>query len=189
MFKGSWMRAAVVLTVAGTLACSQEKPAQNAITAAENALAAAPAEAQVYAANAYKMATDKIAAAKQALEQKDYKLAVTSANEATAKVGEFAAAIEAKKTELTRSWTALDGELPGMVAAIDRRVTELSGMRRLPAGITKASVDSAKASLAEMRATWGDAVAAHDGGNMMDAVTKATGIKTKVAEIMSALKM
>jgi hypothetical protein len=75
MFSGSWRRAAVVLTVAGVLGCSPEKPAQNAIAAAEEALAAASADAQTYAADAYVMATTKIAEAKQALEQQDYKLA------------------------------------------------------------------------------------------------------------------
>jgi len=171
------------------VACSQEKPAQNAITAAENALGAASADAQVYAADAYKMATDKIAAAKQALENKDYKTAVASANEATAKIGELGTAIEAKKTELAQSWASLDADLPGMVSAIDQRITELGTMRRLPAGITKATLDGAKTTLSEMKETWGEAVAAHDGGNLMDAVTKGTDVQTKAAQVKTALKM
>jgi len=189
MFSGSWKRAAVVLTVAGLVACSQAKPAQNAITAAENALTAASADAQVYAADTYQMATDKIAEAKQALENKDYRTAVASAKEAETTIGEFGAAIEAKKTELAQSWTTLETELPGAVNAIDTRVAELGKLRRLPAGITKDMVDGAKTTLAAMRATWGEAVAAHDGGNLMDAVTKGTSVQTQAAQLKTDLKM
>jgi hypothetical protein len=189
MFSGSWRRAAVVLTVAGVLGCSPEKPAQNAIAAAEEALAAASVDAQTYAADAYVMATTKIAEAKQALEQQDYKLATASAGEATTAIEGFAAAIETKKAELGEMWTALSGELPGTVTAIDARIEELSKMRRLPAGMTKATLDGAKASTAELRTMWGEAVAAFDGGNLMEAVMKGSACKDKALEVKGALVM
>ena len=189
MFSGSWGRAAVVLTAAGALACSPAKPAQNAITAAEEALAAAPAEAQTYAADAYTAATTKLAEAKQALEQQDYKLATASANEASTAIGGFATAIESKKAELTAMWSELSGAMPNAVAALDGRIAELSKMRRLPAGMTKATLDGAKASVAEIKSTWGEAVAAFDGGDLMQAAMKGSRCQQKVSEARSALVM
>ena len=189
MFRGSWTRAAVMVTAAGAFACSPAKPAQNAITAAEEALAAAPADAQTYAADAYVTATTKLAEAKQALEQQDYKLALASANEAAAKAGEFAAAIASKKTELTEMWTGLSGEMPNAIAALDARIAALGKMGRLPAGMTKATVDGAKASVAEIRTMWGEAVAAFDGGNLIEAAMKGSTCRQKVTHVRSALVM
>ena len=189
MFSGSWKRAAVLLTAAGVLACSPEKPAQNAIAAAEEALAAAPAEAQTYAADAYVTVTTKIAEAKQAVEQQDYKLAVTSAKDATTAIAGFAAAIESKKAELGQMWIELSGEMPAAVTALDARIEALSKMRRLPAGMTKANLDGAKASVAEIKTMWGEAVAAFDGGNLLEAAKTGSACKQKVADVRSALVM
>lgn len=189
MFSGSLKLAAVMLAVAGVVACSPEKPAQNAIAAAEEALAAAPADAQTYAGDAYVAATTKIAEAKQALEQQDYKLAVSSANEATTAIGGFAAAIETKKAELGTMWSELSGEMPATVGAIDARIEELSKMRRLPAGMTKATLDGAKASVAEIKTMWGEAVAAFEGGNLMEATMKGSTCKDRALEVKGALMM
>lgn len=189
MLTRPWSRVATVLVAAGALACSQQGPAQNAIDAAEAALTAAPADAQVYAAELYDSATGKIAEAKTAFETQDYKTALASAQEATTKVGEFAAAIEAKKAELATAWGTLGQEMPTAVSALDSRIAELSRMRRLPAGMTTATLNAAKTGVAEVKQLWTDATAAFDGGNLMDAVTNASACKTRIGELKAALGM
>jgi hypothetical protein len=65
----------------------------------------------------------------------------------------------------------------------------LSKMRRLPAGMDKAKVDAAKASLAEMTSSWTQAMDAYKGGKVAEAVMMASGIQSKAGETMSALGM
>jgi hypothetical protein len=189
MLTRPWSRVAAVVVAAGALACSQQGPAQSAITAAEAALTATPADAQVYAADLYTAITGKITEAKTAFEAKDYKTALASAQEASTRVGEFGAAIETKKTELNTAWGTLSQEMPTAVTALDNRITELSRMRRLPAGMTTATLNSAKTGVAEVKQLWTDATAAFDDGNLMDAVTNANSCKTRIGELKSALGM
>jgi hypothetical protein len=99
------------------------------------------------------------------------------------------AAVTAKKTELTASWTSMSEGLPGMVQAIQSRVDILSKSKKLPTGLDQATFDGAKANLAAVTQTWADSTAAFGAGNLMSAVTKAQEVKTKAAEIMTALGM
>ncbi len=189
MLNVSWRRAALGLIAIAAVACSPGKPAQDAITAAEEALAAAPADAKTYVAAEHQKATDQIAAAKAALEQKDYPAALASAQEASTTISAFPAAIETTKKEATASWKMMTDSLPGMVTAVDKRVTELSRMSRLPAGVTRANIDGAKTTLAEVKTMWGEAQKSAEGGNLMDAVKKGTTCRTKTREMMTALGM
>jgi hypothetical protein len=189
MLNDSWKRAALGLIAVAAVACSPGKPAQDAITAAEEALAAAPADAQTYVAAEYQKATDRIAAAKAALEEKDYTTALASAKEASTTIGAFPAAIETTKKEATTSWKMMTDSLPGMVTAVEKRVNELSRMSRLPTGVTRANVDGAKKTLAEVKTMWGEATTSAQAGNVMDAVKKGTTCRTKTREMMTALRM
>lgn len=189
MLNASWKRAALGLAAVAAVACSPGKPAQDAITAAEEALAAAPADAQTYVAAEYQKASDQIAAAKAALEEKDYQAALASAQEASTTISAFPAAIETTKNEATANWKMMTDSLPGMVTAVEKRVSELAAMRRLPVGVTRANVDGAKTALAEVQTMWGEATKSAQAGNVMDAVKKGTTCRTKTREIMTALRM
>ncbi len=101
----------------------------------------------------------------------------------------YIAAAAAKKEELGKSWDEMNAGLPGMVGAIQSRVDILSKARRLPSGLDKAAFENAKASLDTVNQTWSEATSAFSGGNLMEAVTKATAVKEKAAEIMTALGM
>ena len=189
MLNASWNRATLGLIAAAAVACSPAKPAQTAIAAAETALAAAPAEAQTYIAAEHEEATGLIAAAKTALESKDYTGALASAQQASTAISGFAAAIETAKNQATASWKMMTDSLPGTVTAVENRVNALSGMRRLPTGVTRTTVDGAKTTLADVKTMWGEAMTAAQGGNLMDAVTKGTTCRTKLQEVMTALGM
>lgn len=172
------------------LACSTAKaPAEAAIKATEEALAEVRQEASQYLPDQLTEIDDALAAAKANFEKKEYQQALTGAQDLAGKAKDLAGAVAAKKEELTQSWQDMSGGLPGMVEAIQSRMNILSKSRRLPAGVDKDKFEAAKTSLAEITETWTDASNAFEGGNLMDAVTKATNVKEKAVEIMNAIGM
>jgi hypothetical protein len=76
-----------------------------------------------------------------------------------------------------------------MVAAIRSRVDELSKSRRLPKGVSKASVESAKASLESLNSTWTEATGAVANEDYAGGVGKGQAAKNKATEIMHELGM
>jgi hypothetical protein len=172
------------------IACSTAKaPAEAAIKAADEALAGVKADASIYVPDQLKDVEDALATAKENFQKGEYQQALTGAQDLAAKAKDLAAAVAAKKDELTKSWQDMSGGLPGMVDAIQKRVGILSKSRRLPAGLDKDKFESAKASLATVTQTWTEASDAFKSGNLMDAVNKAKEVKDKAAEIMNTLGM
>ena len=68
-----------------------------------------------------------------------------------------------------------------MVDAIKSRADILSESKKLPAGMTADKLAAAKNGLAEITKQWREATAASTGGNLADAVAKATAVKKKAA--------
>jgi hypothetical protein len=183
------MIAILAMVCAFGLAACSKGPAEAALKAADAALEGVRADASVYVPDQLQTVEDSLAAARQSFEAGDYKQALAGAKDLPGKAEELAAAVTAKKEELTRSWEEMQGGLPNMVEAIQSRVDILSKSRRLPAGLDKATFENAKASLDTAKQTWSEATSAFGGGNLMDAVNKATAVKEKAAEIMAALGM
>jgi len=174
----------------GLIACSTAKaPAEAAIKATEEALAAVGSDASAYIPDQLKEVEDALAAAKESFQKGEYEQALNGAKDLAAKAKDLAAAAASKKDELTKSWQDMSGGLPGMVAAIQKRVDILSKSRRLPAGIDKDRFESAKSDLASITQTWTEATSAFNGGNLMDAVAKAGTVKDKAVEIMNVIGM
>ena len=91
-----------------------------------------------------------------------------------------------KKAELTTEWATF-AALPAMVGQVTAKVTELTAMRRLPAGMTKTTVDDAKVSLDKVNALWTEASGAFEKGDLMAAVAKARDVKPMVETLMNSL--
>ena len=182
-----------VLTIAccfALAACNTAKaPAEAAIKAADEALAGVKADASQYVPDQLKGVEDALAAAKDNFQKGEYQKALDGAKDLAAQAKDLAAAVTAKKDELSKSWQDMSGGLPGMVEAIQKRVDILSKSRRLPAGLDKDKFEAAKTSLAAITQTWTEASNAFQGGNLMDAVGKAKVVKDKAVEIMSLLGM
>jgi hypothetical protein len=180
---------ALTLVAAVGGCASEQGSAEQAIAAADSTLQTVAVDAQAYVPDLYSAAGAQVAAARADFEAGNYAEALAKAQEATADVGELGAAITVRKDEMTAAWTAMSDSLPGMVEAIQTRVDELGKMRRLPAGVTKEALDGAKAALEEMTGTWALAVEAYGNGNLADATSMGTSVKTKAAEVMAALGM
>ncbi|MBP7675470.1 MAG: hypothetical protein KBB14_04035, partial [Thermoanaerobaculia bacterium] len=77
--------------------------------------------------------------------------------------------------------------LPQMVASIQAKVEELGKAKKLPKGMDPAVLTQAQEGLAGLQKSWEEASAAFTGGNLVDAMAKAGGLKEKATEIMGAL--
>jgi hypothetical protein len=175
---------------------ADKAPATAAITAAQSALDAVRGEAAKWVPDQLASAEKALAAAKESFEKKDYKAALTGAQDVAAKAKDLgaaataaAAAAEAKKVELTKAWDQMSAGVPKMAEAIKSRVDILSQSKKLPAGLDKDKLEGAKAGLAALNQSWTEASDAFKAGNVTDAVAKATAAKTKAVEVMTALNM
>lgn len=178
----------VTLAAFVAVACGKG-PAQAALTAADTAVAGARAEGEKYVPEQFKALADSAAAAKTKFDSGDYKGALETAQGIPAQATAVVQAASAKKTQLMESWKAMEGTLPTMVADLTKKVMELSTARKLPAGLDKAGVEAAKTSLDGATAMWTEAGAAFSSGDVINAVAKATQVKTTAEELMSKLGM
>jgi len=179
----------MVLVLFAAACASSNKPAEEAIKAAEAAINAAKGEAVKYIPDQVKGLEDGLQTAKDAFAKKDYKAALNAAKDLPGKAKDLAAAAATKKEELTKAWKEMSGGLPKMVEAIKSRVNVLSESKKLPANLDKAKLDGVKAGLPEVTQMWNDAQKAFSGGNLADAVSKAKTIKDKAVEMMTTLGM
>src|SRR5512144_3229229 len=139
-------------------------PADTAIKAAEAAVEAVKAEAQKYVPDQLKAVQDAIAAAKSKFTAGDFPAALTAATDAGTKAKDLAAAVKAKKDELTAAWKAVASQMGTQVQAINAKLAELAKMKKLPKGMDKGAVQEAKDGLDAVTKGWTDASAKFGSG-------------------------
>ena len=175
---------------------SQKEPAQKAIAAAETALSAVRDAAQKYVPDQLQAVDTQIAAAKDSLAKGDYAAVLAAAPKITAAIGDLKNAAAAKKAEVEAAlakakdaWGSMSADLPKMVDAIKARVDVITKTHRLPAGVTKEGLASAKSGLDSLKASLGEATSAATSGDFTTAVAKGEELKAKAAEIMKSIGM
>jgi hypothetical protein len=164
-------------------------PAETALKAAEEAINSAKAEVSKYMPDQASSLDSALAATREKFNKGDYKAVLSDAPALTSKAQELASAAAKKKAELTKSWEELSSGMPKVVEAIKSRVDILSQSKKLPAGMSAETLAQAKAGLSEINQQWTAATEASKGGNLMDAVAKASSVKVKAAEVLTLLKM
>lgn len=178
---------AAALCCLALVACSQKGPAEAALKAAETSVNEVKADGAKYAAEQTKGLLASYTAAQEAFNKGDYKAAMEVAQGIPAKAKDVAAAVAAKKDELTKSWNALSASVPGLVEQFKAKVDALSAMKKLPKDMDAAKLDSAKASLSDITKSWGEASDAFKSGNLIDANAKGNAVKAKVSDAMGTL--
>ncbi len=178
---------AVALCCVALVACSQKGPAEAALKAAEASVNEIKAEGAKYAAEQTKGVLTSFASAQDAFNKGDYKVAMEIAQGIPAKAKDVVTAIAAKKAELTKTWNALSASVPGMVEQVKAKVDALSAMKKLPKDMDAAKLEAAKAGLADISKSWGEAADAFKSGNLIDAAAKGNAAKTKVTDEMATL--
>lgn len=174
-----------------TVACSQKEPAQDAIAAAEGALAAVYEDAQKYLPERYAEVKAELDAGRKALGEERYAEAIAAVKDvpahAEALSKEVVAAKQQKLTELNAEWTRLSGSLPGLLTNIGARLSELGGMRQLPAGMDKQVLDEANAAYASARSAWDEAGTAFSAGDLETAVTRGHDTEGTAQDLVARL--
>jgi len=186
----------LIAALAATIAlgaCSQKDPAQEAITAAENALNAVYEDAARYVPERYDEVKKDLETARAAFKEERYADAIAAvrnvpaAAETLAK--EAAAAKEKRAAELAADWARLSGSLPDLLAGIGGRLGELGKLRSLPEGMDRQLLEEANAALASARAAWEEAGAAKERGDLEAAVGKARDSEGMAQDLVGRLGM
>jgi hypothetical protein len=178
--------AAAVLASCGS---ADKTPAEAALKAAEEAVNVAKVEVAKYMPDQAKSLDAALSAAREKFNAGDYKAALAGAQEVTSRAKDAASAAAKKKEEFAKTWEGLSSGMPRVVDAIKSRVDILSQSKKLPAGMSSETLAQAKAGLNEITQQWAAATEASKGGNLMDAVAKASSVKVKAAEVLTLLKM
>lgn len=185
----SFIAMPLVAILVAACGSADKGPAETALKAAEEAINSAKGEASKYVPDQVSSLDSALAATREKLSKGDYKAVLSEAPALTSKAQEIASAAAAKKAELTKSWEGLSSGMPRVVEAIKSRVDILSQSKKLPAGMSAETLAQAKAGLSEITQQWTAATEASKGGNLMDAVAKASSVKVKAAEVLTLLKM
>jgi hypothetical protein len=185
----SFILAILTATLLAACGSGDKGPAETAFKAAEEAINTAKGEASKYMPDQVKSLESALAATREKLGKGDYKAVLSEAPSLTSKAQDLASAAAKKKSELAKSWEDLNSGMPRVVEAIKSRVDILSQSKKLPAGMSAETLAQAKAGLNEITQQWTAATEASKGGNLMDAVSKASSVKVKAAEVLTLLKM
>jgi predicted small lipoprotein YifL len=169
-----------------TTACSQKGPAEEALKAADAAVAAAKANVEKYVPDQWNGLNDALKGAKDAFAKGDYAAALAAAQAIPGKATAAINAAKAKKDEYTKEWADISASVPAAVKAAEEKVAALAAMKKLPKGMDAAKLDAAKAGAADLKKMWDDAVAV-GANDPKAAVEKAKEIKAKADELVKTL--
>ena len=175
-------------------ACSQKDPAQDAITAAENALNAVYEDAAKYVPERYAEVKKDLETARAAFKEERYADAIAAVRNVPADAEALA-----RRKPLLRSksasrssnadWARISGSLPDLLAGIGGRLEELGNLRTLPEGMDRQLLEEANAALASARAAWEEASAAQARGDIETAVGKARDSEGMAQDLVGRLGM
>jgi len=187
----SWLACGALALAMMLAACggAEKEATEGAINAAQTAINAASSEAAKYVPDQLKSAQDTLRSAKDALAKSDYSAALSGAKDATKKAGELVAAAATKKQELMKDWTDTAESMPKSMEQIKARIDAYSHGARMPEGMDKSVLATAKDQYALLKQAWADAMATAQKGNLGDAVQKASGIKDMLAKLREMLGM
>jgi hypothetical protein len=185
--------AAIAALSAAVAGCSQKDPAQEAITAAENALAAVYEDAQKYLPERYAEVKSELEKARAAFNEERYADAIAAVKDVPARAEELAKdVVEAKQkalAELNADWVRLSGSMPGLISGIGAKLEELGRMRRLPPGMDKQLLEEANAAYGSARSAWDEAGQAFNAGDLEGAVGKARDVEAMAQDLVTRLGM
>ncbi|HEY7753475.1 MAG TPA: hypothetical protein VH856_06635 [Steroidobacteraceae bacterium] len=185
--------AAIAALSAAVAGCSQKDPAQEAITAAENALAAVYEDAQKYLPERYAEVKSELEKARAAFNEERYADAIAAVKDVPARAEELAKdVVEAKQkalAELNADWVRLSGSMPGLISGIGAKLEELGKMRRLPPGMDKQLLEEANAAYGSARSAWDEAGQAFNAGDLEGAVGKARDVEAMAQDLVTRLGM
>ncbi len=188
---------AAVLSLALVVACTDANkvPAEAALQAAEAAVASLGEVGMKFVPAETQELQRSLAGAKELAGKKDYARALAAAAPIPDKAKQVLAAAHAKRDELlkhealTRTFRELSAPLPNMLAVLKSRLEILSQSKKLPAGMTKASLEEVQAGTADLESSLGAAQAQARGGDLEGAIAKASELNARGAALLRSIGM
>jgi len=179
--------AVTVVSVALLAGACNKGPAEAALNAADQALAAAKPQIERYVPEELGSLTSAAQAARSELEKGNYTEALKAAQALPAKIQAALATATAKKDQLVVVWNDLSGSLPGLVQAITGKVTGLAAAKALPKGMTRDMLATAQTDLGSVTRAWTEATAAFQDGDIPKALETAQDVKAKADALAGML--
>lgn len=185
--------ALAALAAVAAAGCSQKKPAEEAIAAAEDALATVYEDAQKYLPERYAEVKSALDEARTAFNEERYADAIAAVKDVPARAETLAQeVVEAKQkrlAELNADWVRLSGSLPGLMTGIGEKLGALGKLRRLPKGMDRQLLDEANAAYGSAQAAWNEAGLAFNAGDLEGAVAKARDAEAMAQDLFARLGM
>ena len=188
----AFVTGAVAALCLGLAACaSQKEPAEQALAAVEAKFKESGAEVQKYLPEKYAEIEKSVAGLRDSLANKDYGDVVTGAAAAQAAlknaIGESRVKGAQMRAALESEWNDLATTMPGMVAAMDKKITSQRG--KPPKGMTADEWKQTIADYDAARDAWSKASADMTRATFEASVTAARDAKAKIAAIMEKLEV
>jgi len=185
------IQALLPLAAATLMAACGGGTAKSVVAQADGAMTTVKDEAATTAPHELKTAQETLDRMKHNLDAHEYKLV-------TADVPKFNEQFVALKTAMQENqgkvqaavteWQALNAQVPKTVEEIQKRVDSLKP-EKLPKDVTKEELETAKADLETMKATWAEAQQLAQNANPIEATEKARAVRAKAEELKSSLGM
>jgi hypothetical protein len=187
--KSAWKTMAVVvpLTIAAACTDAAKAPAETAMAAAGDAITSLKGDAARYAPDAVKSLEASYGTAKDSMANKDYQGALLFAKDIPAKAKEVLAKADANKAALAKAWTEAADGMNKLMHTAKNHLDTLSGAKKFPAGMDKATLAKAKIDLQSLERGWSAAVDQSKAGDLSGAIAKAKDLNSQGLQLLKAI--
>jgi len=162
-------------------AACNKGPAEEAIKAAEQALAGAP-EVERYAPEEFAAVSQAVRGARASFAAGRYTDALRAVQPLPDRIAAAAEVATRRKADTAAAWAALAAELPARLAALAARLDALAS-----AGVSGERLAPAHADLEALDTAWAGAVAASERGELPQAVAAGSDVKAKADAVAARL--
>jgi hypothetical protein len=179
--------AAACLALAAA-ACNKA-PAEDALAEADQQIAAARPELQVYAPGELEALEAAVRQARAQVGEGHYTDALRTAQHMPDRVRAALVLAVVQKQKRLAAWQEMAASVPGLVETIETRVSWLVEKKRLPRGMDEAAFAAAQAELDSAKRAWSEAAAAFEGGDVLRALRAGQEVKARAEALAASLAL
>jgi len=174
--------AVLVACVLTGLGCAKG-PAEQAVKAADEALAAAQPDVQPYVPDQWRMLNEAVEAAHADFEKGSYKAALDAAKAIPGRIDEAKTMAQARKDELAMFWQQMGSIVPMLLTTMGTKVSE----GKIPPGMTREQFEAAKAEMANLVGLWSEAEAAYNSGKVAEATEMGAQVQGRAESLLAKM--
>jgi hypothetical protein len=164
-----------------------KRAAEEAIQGTEATLAAARADAAKFAPELLKPVDEGLATARETFAKGDFSAALAAARELPAKAKAVASTAAARREDLNHDFAAAGAQLPQLFEVIRNQLDALAAAKKLPKGMTPATLAKAREELAAVGKALDEATAKAVAGEVADAVRLARPLRARSLALAAAV--